>query len=72
MVERTGTLMTGPSEASVKVRHANELRQKAGALVSEGITPPPNGDPVPEPSTLGLAGMGLVLLAACARRARRR
>jgi hypothetical protein len=69
---QTGALFTDPLEASVKVRYVDALRTtKVGDLVSEGITLQPNGNTVPEPSTLALAATGLVLLATRRRRTRR-
>ena len=68
----TGSLLTDPGEASVKARYVDVARTKVGALVSEEITLQPSGTPVPEPTSLALEGLGLLLLAAHARRTRAR
>jgi len=70
-VER-GTLATGPSAANLRVRYVDSLRRKAGDLVCEPITLDPTGHVVPEPSSLGLAAMGMAVLALHTRRSRRR
>ena len=68
-----GSLFTGPLEASVKARYVDDARQKVGDLVSEGITLQEAGggpQPIPEPGTFALLGLGLAGLRACARRGR--
>jgi len=72
VISNANPLFEDPFEASVKARYVDELRQKVGALVSEGITLQPTGNPIPEPATATLAASGLALLGALSRRRRRR
>jgi hypothetical protein len=54
----TGTLLTAPNAATIKVRYTDSAGTKVGALVSEPITL----EIIPEPSTLALVFAGLALL----------
>ncbi len=62
-----GDLFTGPFQASIKARYADNSGKKVGDLVSENITLM-----VPEPSAGALLGLGLGMSGLALFRPRRR
>jgi hypothetical protein len=54
----TGTLLTAPNAASIKVQYTDHSGNKVGALVSEDITL--EGPAIPEPSAWLAMGVGLM------------
>ena len=52
LVMNTGSLFTGAFQSSVKARYVDGNGDKAGALVSEGITLQEDFPPIPEPGAL--------------------